>query len=270
MSNAREPRDGLVIQAVDRAVSILEILARRGPTRVTEVAGELGIHKSTAFRLLSTLEARGLVEQETGRGRYRLGFGIVRLAGGATVRLEFHQYSRPICLRLAEETGETVNMAIRDGRHAINIEQVMGSSAVTTVNWVGQRTPLHATSSGKVFLAHLPEPELTGLLAGPLERFTPGTVVDPAGLAAQLDRVRADGYAYTVEELEVGLNAVAAPIRAADGTVVAAVSVSGPSYRIAPERVADLGELVKIAARALSQHIGFFGLPNGWKGPAPP
>lgn len=270
MSNASEPRDGLVIQAVDRAVSILEILARRGPTRVTEVAGELGIHKSTAFRLLSTLEARGLVEQETGRGRYRLGFGIVRLAGGATVRLEFQQYSRPICLRLAEETGETVNMAIRDGRHAINIEQVMGSSAVTTVNWVGQRTPLHATSSGKVFLAHLPEPELAGLLAGPLERFTPGTVVDPARLAAQLDRVRAHGYAYTVEELEVGLNAVAAPIRASDGTVVAAVSVSGPSYRIAPERVADLGELVKIAARALSQHIGFFGLPNGWKGLAPP
>jgi len=267
MSNASEPQGSLVIQSVDRAISILEILARRGPTRVTEVAGGLGIHKSTAFRLLATLEARGLVEQEAGRGRYRLGFGIVRLAGGATARLEFHQYNRPICLRLAEETGETVNMAIRDGRHAINIEQVMGSSAVTTVNWVGQRTPLHATSSGKVFLAHLPEPELAGLLAGALERFTPGTVVDPAHLAGQLDQVRADGYAYTVEELEVGLNAVAAPIHAFDGTVVAAVSVSGPSYRIVPERVTRLGELVKAAAWAISQHIGLLGLPNGWERP---
>ncbi|HEV8650723.1 MAG TPA: IclR family transcriptional regulator [Actinomycetes bacterium] len=251
------------MQSVDRAVSIMEMLARRGPTRVTEVAGELGIHKSTAFRLLSTLEARGLVEQGAGRGRYRLGYGIVRLAGGATVRLEFHQYSRPICLRLAGETGETVNMAIRDGRYAINVEQVMGSSAVTTVNWVGQRTPLHATSSGKVFLAHLPEPELARLLAGPLERFTPGTVVDPARLDEQLQKVRADGYAYTVEELEVGLNAVAAPIRAFDGTVAAAVSVSGPSYRILPDRVTELGELVQAAARAIS-----LGLPNGWKRPA--
>jgi DNA-binding IclR family transcriptional regulator len=263
MSNDSEPRDGPVIQSVDRAVSIMEMLARRGPTRVTEVAGELGIHKSTAFRLLSTLEARGLVEQGAGRGRYRLGYGIVRLAGGATVRLEFHQYSRPICLRLAGETGETVNMAIRDGRYAINVEQVMGSSAVTTVNWVGQRTPLHATSSGKVFLAHLPEPELARLLAGPLERFTPGTVVDPARLDEQLQKVRADGYAYTVEELEVGLNAVAAPIRAFDGTVAAAVSVSGPSYRILPDRVTELGELVQAAARAIS-----LGLPNGWKRPA--
>jgi len=262
MSNGSEPRNGLLIQSVDRAVSILEMLARQGPTRVTEVADELGIHKSTAFRLLSTLEARGLVEQEQGRGRYRLGFGIVRLAGGATARLEFHQYSRPVCLRLAEETGETVNMAIRDGRYAINIEQVMGSSAVTTVNWVGQRTPLHATSSGKVFLAHLPEPELAGLLAGPLQQFTPGTVVDPARLAEQLHQVRADGYAYTVEELEVGLNAVAAPIRAFDGTVVAAVSVSGPSYRMVPDRVGDLGELVTAAAKAISQHIGLFGLPS--------
>jgi len=263
MSNDSEPRDGPVIQSVDRAVSIMEMLARRGPTRVTEVAGELGIHKSTAFRLLSTLEARGLVEQGAGRGRYRLGYGIVRLAGGATVRLEFHQYSRPICLRLAGETGETVNMAIRDGRYAINVEQVMGSSAVTTVNWVGQRTPLHATSSGKVFLAHLPEPELARLLAGPLERFTPGTVVDPARLDEQLQKVRADGYAYTVEELEDGLNAVAAPIRAFDGTVAAAVSVSGPSYRILPDRVTELGELVQAAARAIS-----LGLPNGWKRPA--
>jgi IclR family acetate operon transcriptional repressor len=259
MSNLGDSRDTLLIQSVDRAVSILEILARRGAARVTEVAAEVGIHKSTAFRLLATLEARGLVEQDGGRGAYRLGFGIVRLAGGTPARQDLHRYSRPVCQWLAEQAGETVNVAIRDAGHAVNIEQVMGSAVVTTVNWVGRHTPLHATSSGKVLLAHLPEQELARLLAGPLQRYTANTVVDPARLREQLRAVRDDGYAVTVEELEIGLNTVAAPIRAFDGTVAAAVSVSGPSYRITPERLASLAELVKSAGEAISSRIGFTG-----------
>ncbi|HYT25343.1 MAG TPA: IclR family transcriptional regulator [Actinomycetota bacterium] len=245
------------MQSVDRAVAAMEILARRGAARVTEVAGELGIHKSTAFRLLSTLEARGLVEQDGDRGRYRLGFGVVRLAGAATGRLELNQYSRPICERLAEQAGETVNLAVHDGDHAINVEQVMGSASVTSVNWVGQRTPLHATSSGKVFLAHLPAAELAALLARPLARFTANTIVDPPALSEQLDAIRADGFAYSVEELEIGLNAVAAPVRSFDGAVVAAVSVSGPAYRITPGRIAEFGGLVVAAGNAISRRIGF-------------
>src|SRR5207248_2064082 len=116
----------------------------------TEIAGELGVHKSTAFRLVGVLEARGLVEQLGERGKYAIGFGVVRLAGAASERMDLPRLGRPFCDLLATELGETVNLAIRDNDVALNVSQARGTASVTAHNWVGQRTPLHATSSGKV------------------------------------------------------------------------------------------------------------------------
>ncbi|WP_370114668.1 IclR family transcriptional regulator [Streptacidiphilus sp. MAP12-33] len=245
------------MQSVDRAVTILELLAARGEAGVTEIAAELGVHKSTAFRLVAALELRGLVEQPGERGKYRLGLGLVRLAGAATVRLDLSQQSRPVCERLAVEVAETINVAILDVDAAVNIEQVLGPSAITTHNWVGQRTPLHATSSGKVLLAHLPEQALAARLADPLERFTTQTVTDPARLRRQLETARKDGYACTVEELETGLNAVAAPVFAHNGQVVAAISASGPSFRLAEPRLAEVAQAVREAAEQVSTRLGY-------------
>jgi DNA-binding IclR family transcriptional regulator len=245
------------VQSVDRAVTILELLAARGEAGVTEIAAELGVHKSTAFRLVAALELRGLVEQPGERGKYRLGLGLVRLAGAATVRLDLSQQSRPVCERLAVQVAETINVAILDVDAAVNIEQVLGPSAITTHNWVGQRTPLHATSSGKVLLAYLPGPALTLRLAEPLERFTARTVTDPARLRRQLDAAREDGYACTVEELETGLNAVAAPVFAHNGQVVAAISASGPSFRLAKPRLAEVAKAVRDAAEEVSGRLGY-------------
>ncbi|MGW0480836.1 IclR family transcriptional regulator [Nonomuraea sp. NPDC003214] len=239
------------VQSVDRAIAILEILARDGASRVTDLAAELDVHKSTAFRLLAALEQGGLVEQSGDRGRYRLGFGVVRLAGAATAQLDLAKESREVCLRLAGELGETVNVAVpRDG-FAVNISQVRGPSAISGHNWVGQRTPAHATSSGKVLLAF-------GALALPevLDRFTPLTITDARLLG--LAEIRRRGWAFTVEELELGLNAVAAPVRGGDGAVVAAVSVSGPSYRLTPQRLPEVGEVMAGGAREISQRIGHY------------
>ncbi|WP_343950701.1 IclR family transcriptional regulator [Nonomuraea longicatena] len=239
------------VQSVDRAIAILEILARRGATRVTDLAAELDVHKSTASRLLAALEQGGLVEQDGERGRYRLGFGVVRLAGAATAQLDLAKESREVCGRLAEEVGETVNVAVPLDGHAVNITQVRGPSAISGHNWVGQRTPSHATSSGKVLLAF-------GALDPPprLERYTPATVTTVEELG--LDRIRERGWASTVEELEIGLNAVAAPVRGADGAVVAAVSVSGPSYRLTPERLPEVGARLVEGADRISQRIGYY------------
>ncbi|MFI6477318.1 IclR family transcriptional regulator [Nonomuraea sp. NPDC050663] len=239
------------VQSVDRAIAILEILARDGATRVTDLAAALEVHKSTAFRLLGALEQGGLVEQSGERGRYRLGFGVVRLAGAATAQLDLSRESREVCGRLAEEVGETVNIAVAQDGFAVNITQVRGPAAISGHNWVGQRTPAHATSSGKVLLAFGALP-----LPGQLERFTARTIVDPELLG--LGAVRRDGWAATEEELEVGLNAVAAPIRGADGSVIAAVSASGPSYRLTPERLPLVAGLLVEGAREISQRIGFF------------
>ncbi len=251
MSNGESP-----VQSVDRAVTILELLAERGEAGATEIATALGVHKSTAFRLTSALERRGLVTQPGERGKYRLGLGLVRLAGAATARLDLAQHSRPICERLALQVAETVNVAVLYGGAALNIDQVLGPSAVTTHNWVGQRTPLHATSSGKVLAAYLPPERADQLLAGELQRFTPATITDPAELRAQFAAVRKAGYGYTVEELEQGLNAVAAPVFGPDGTVVAAVSASGPSFRLTQQRIPAVADVVCAAAAEISVSLG--------------
>ncbi|PZG03925.1 IclR family transcriptional regulator [Nonomuraea aridisoli] len=240
------------VQSVDRAIAILELLARDGATRVTDLAAELDVHKSTAFRLLASLEQGGLVEQTADRGRYRLGFGLVRLAGAVTAQLDLSRESRPVCLRLAEGIGETVNIAVPRNGDPVNISQVRGPAAISGHNWVGQRTPSHATSSGKVLLAF-------GALRPPaeLERYTPHTITSAEQLG--LEEIRERGWACAVEELEVGLNAVAAPIRGADGSVVAAVSASGPSYRLTPQRLPEVAELLVKGAREISQRIGYYG-----------
>ena len=156
------------VQSVDRALTILEVLARVGEAGVTEIAGELGVHKSTAFRLVTTLEAHRLVEQTTDRGRYRLGVGVLRLAGATTARLDLVQEARPVCRQLAADTGETVNIAVLSESSALYLDQIAGSSALQPHNWVGQHIPLHATSNGKVLLSGLDDAQVKELLGTPL------------------------------------------------------------------------------------------------------
>ena len=245
------------VQSVDRAISVLEILAQ-GEAGITEIAGELGVHKSTVSRLVSVLESRGLVEQLGERGKYAIGFGVVRLAGAATGRMDLTKLGQPVCQSLADEFGETVNIAVHDAGVAINITQARGSAAISAVNWIGQRTPLHATSSGKVLLAHLPEDERKRLAARELDSYTEHTVVDPGRLLAELTEVAARGHAACFEELELGLHAVAVPIRGHRGEVVAAMSASGPSYRLSRQRVEEIVPAMSAAAAGLSAQLGYF------------
>ncbi|MFF3513284.1 IclR family transcriptional regulator [Streptomyces sp. NPDC002573] len=248
------------VQSVDRAISVLEILAQRGEAGVSEVAAEIEVHKSTAFRLLGALEARGLVEQSGERGKYSLGFGIVRLAGAVTGRIDITQQGRSVCERLAESIGETVNIAVMQEHYAINLYQVRGQAAVTAHNWVGQLTPLHATSSGKIMLAHLATEERAALLtdAG-LKKLTPRTISSKAKLEKNLAEARERGYAWTLEELEIGLHAMAAPIRDREGEVIASISASGPSYRFTEERMHELAPVLVKGAEEISHRMGYLG-----------
>lgn len=244
------------VQSVDRAVSVLEVLARHGEAGVTEIADELGVHKSTAFRLLGVLENRGLVDQEKERGKYYLGAGVLRLAGAAAIRLDISQESAPVCRQLADELGETANVAVLDGDAAVNIMQARGTAAVTAHNWLGRRTPLHATASGKVLLAHLPNSAREKVLARKQARFTAATVTSAAALREQLDAVLERGYGIATEELEEGLNAVAAPVRSHDGGVIGAIGVSGPVYRMSEDRLPHLAKGAVAAADELSRRMG--------------
>lgn len=250
-------RTGDGVQSVDRALTILEVLARMGEVGVTEIAAELDVHKSTAFRLVSTLEAHGLVEQPSGRGKYRLGMGVLRLAGATTARLDVVQEARPLCLQLAADTGETVNLAVLSERSALYLDQVAGSSsALQSHNWVGQHIPLHATSNGKILLSGLDQSRLDEML-GAMPAYTGLTITRRSELRTELDRVREQGYAVAVDELEVGLTAAAAPIRNARGDVIASMSVSGPTLRLQGGRVDEVVELLVVAAREVSHRLGW-------------
>src|SRR6476619_640665 len=222
------------VQSGDRALTILEVLARIGEAGVTEIAAELGVHKSTAFRLVTTLEAHRLVEQATDRGKYRLGVGILRLAGATTARLDLVTEARPVCRQLAVDTGETVNIAVRSETSALYLAQVAGSSALQPHNWVGQHIPLHATSNGKVLLSEMTESELKAAVRE-LPRFTDQTITTRPRLRDDLAAVRKAGYA----------------------DIIPSMSIAGPTFRLDSERLAEAVPLLVSAATEVSHRLGW-------------
>jgi DNA-binding IclR family transcriptional regulator len=258
MSNGVETdRDAAVIRSVDRAIAILDLLALEGWRTGAEVARELGVHRSTALRLLATLDRHGLVERDPRTAKYRLGRRVAQLASSVRGEVDLRQAARPVLEALARALGETVTLDVLDGEEIVPVEQATGSTSVVSVNWLGTRSPVHCTASGKVILAFGPAARRTALLGRTLERRTQHTVTDPAELDAQLREARDSGYARTFEELEVGLNAIAAPVRNAEGEVVAALDVSGPAHRIAPSGRSQLVARTREAADELSHRLGY-------------
>src|SRR5213594_296024 len=245
------------VRSVDRAVAILDVLAQGGMRTGAEVARELRVHRSTALRLLGTLERHALGERDQRTNRYRLGRRLPQLASVVTGEFDLRYVARPVCERLAVAVGETATLDVLIGDVIVPIEQATASTSVVGVNWLGRRTPVHCTASGKVITAFAPDAVRERLLALPLDRVTPNTITDRAKLEAQLEEARQTGVARTHEELEVGLDAIAAPVYGVDGEVVAALDVSGPSHRL--RNRPDLDRLTREGAADLSRRLGYRG-----------
>jgi len=244
------------IQSVDRAIQLLTLVGERGAMGVSELSRALGVHKTTASRLAATLAHHGLLERGE-NDRYRLGFALVYLAGEVMADLDVVTVSRPVVQQLAETTRETVNLGVLHAGAVVCVDQASGSSSVMSVSWIGKRTPLNCTANGKVLLAAMDPAQLDRVLAEPLERCTPRSIVDPEALRADLERCRRNGFAATVEELEEGLNAVAAPVHRGDGQIIAALSIAGPAFRLRPVDLLRLGEEASAGAEAISRRLGF-------------
>ena len=244
---------------MERAVTILDLLAAGGWRSGAEIARDLGVHRSTALRLLGTLERHALVERDPRSAKYRLGRRLPQLASVVTGESDLRSVARPVCENLAGALGETVTLDVLVGDEIVPIEQATASTSVVSVNWLGRRTPVHCTASGKVILAFGPPAIRERLLGGPLERSTAHTIAARAELEEQLGQALKDGFARTYEELEVGLDAIAAPVLAASGEVVAAIDVSGPSHRLRAEGRPELVRLTLDAAADLSRRLGFRG-----------
>lgn len=258
MPKIRSKRPEGHIQAVDRAAALLRALGNGADELgVTELSHRLAVHKSTASRLLSTLERHRLVEKNPLTDKYRLGPEISRLAESRLQRTDLISLARPTLVELAETTNETVNLAVLDGEQVMNIDQVTSSHVVNIVNWTGRRTPAHCVSNGKVLLAHLPDEQLARVIQAGLPRLTERTLTRPADLRAELAAIRRRGYATAEGEFEEGMNAVSAPVRNQRGEVVAAVTVSGPVYRLPRTRLTELAQSLMAAAEAISRRLGY-------------
>lgn len=239
------PRGG--VQSVDRALDILELLASRpGTLGVTEIARGTGLAPGTAHRLLVGLAQRGWVRQDPGR-RYGVGPAALRLGGAASTKLA--AVAAPFLRAAVEATGETANLASLDGDVMVYVAQSPSPHTLRIFAEVGRPVPLHSTAVGKVVLAGMDPGLAQELLAGTgLVARTPRTLTDPDDLRAELDRVRAQGWAMDDEEQELGVRCVAVPVGTGSERARMALSVSGPTERMSRERaVSVVPALTRIA-----------------------
>jgi IclR family transcriptional regulator, acetate operon repressor len=239
------------VAAVDRGADLLiRVLESEQPVALTELANASGIPKSTASRLLTALERRGLVEQDGPRGLLRPGPAILRAAERSLLERNVVEVARASLDRLGDATGETINLAVAGRDGVEHVAQVESRHFLGVGQWLGRSVAYHCTANGKVFLAfgRVPMPER-------LERYTPATITDPAQLEAELETVRRQEFAAAVDELETGLAAVATPVRGAGGDVVAALSISGPTLRMTPRRIRELQTILTDEARALTRRL---------------
>ncbi len=235
-----------------------EFLSREEQIGVSELARRLGLGKSTVHRLLTTLTQEGLVEKDPVSGGYRLGLVMFELGEAVKVHLDLHAAAGGVLAQLREETRESSQVGVLDGADVVYIDRLESPQTLRLFTETGRRVPAYATSSGKVLLAHLPAAELSDLLDRmTLHALTPDTITDRSALEAELDKVRRRGWAEAVEEREVGVVSLAAPIFDARGVVVAAISIGAPSARLGAANRRRLAPAVVEAGEAVSHRLGW-------------
>lgn len=252
-------RQGETVQAVVRALTLLDALGKsRREVGVAELSKQVEIHVSTAHRLLATLIVQGYARQNPETGRYALGAKAFHLAESYLGQLDLRHVVRPILERLSRETGETANLVILDGREVLYLDKVESPQSLRIFSRIGRRAPLHCTAAGKVLLAACAWSEAQRLLGpDPLERFTPRTILRLEALRRELDMTRAEGVSLDREECEEGATCIATPVRSTQGDTVAALSISGPTLRMHPERVRQLTPVVLRMGREASEQLGY-------------
>lgn len=240
------------VQSLRRALALLDAIADASPrgATVAELASVCGINRATAWRLLATLEGRGFVERDPASSRYQIGYTVARLAAASGTDAVVRR-AHPVLERVCAQTGEAAILALARRSGLVYVDGV-APPAVLTVNWLARPVPLHATSTGKAWLAWLPEPEARGVLGPVLEGFTDATVTDFGRLFSELAQIREQGFAVSAGELEPALFGVSAPVlRPGDRFPLAVFSIWGPADRLRRSRLQALGAVAIDAAVAL-------------------
>ena len=246
------------VRAVERALQILECFDDQHPERgISEIAQAVGLHKATAYRIVTTLANYGYLEWIAEGQKYRLGLELANLGFKVIRRLDLRREAHPFMKQLVQEWDETCDLSIFIQGKAFYLEVLRGDHALTISAAVGQRLPAHCTASGKLFLAYLPETELNAILSQPMEAYTDNTITSRDELFNQLEKIRNQGYSVDYEEYELGICAVAAPIFNQRGNIIAAIGGPSPTSRMTPERILEIAEAYKKAAQGISRRMGY-------------
>jgi IclR family transcriptional regulator, KDG regulon repressor len=245
------------LSSVKNALKILNSFSEQEPVKkITDLASELGIAKSTVSRLMSTLASEGYVIKEQGSQKYRLGLSVLNLAGVVTSTMDIHRESLPVLERLSKGIDETCHLVFLEGTDVVYLLKFESSHPVRVSSHVGKRNPSHCTSSGKVLLAYQSEDVVNRVIANGLIRYTPRTITNPDQLRKDLQKVKKDGYCISIEEFIEGVNTVGAPIRDYTGQVIAAITIVAPAQRMHERNIQQYVKKVVDAAQTISQAMG--------------
>ncbi len=241
-------------QAVVRALRMLRAFTREAPKlSLGQLTSALGLTKTTAHRLLLALESEGLVVHDLVLNTYHLGPGVIALGSQALLTSDLRAMVRPTLDRVARRTGESTSLEVLVGDHMLILDGVKGRHVISAGLEIGTSWPVHATSTGKCVLAHLPEASREHVLGSAMSRFTEHTVTDPDVLRIELETIRDAGFAVADQELETNFIAIAAEFCDPLGEVQGAISVGGPASRFPPSRIRSLGEQLRSEADQISQ-----------------
>jgi IclR family transcriptional regulator, KDG regulon repressor len=246
------------VRAVERALQILDCFDdEHAEMGISEIAQVVGLHKATAYRIVTTLVNYGYLEWLPEKQQYKLGIELANLGYKVIRRMDLRREAFPYMKKMVQEWDETCDLSIFDQGRAFYIEVLRGNHALTITAAVGQRLPVHCTASGKLLLAYLPSEELEAILNQPLAAYTDNTITSPGELRDHLKDIRGRGYSVDNEEFELGICAVAAPIFNRRGDVIAAIGSPSPVSRMNPERITEIAQAVKEAGQAISHRMGY-------------
>ncbi|KAF5045338.1 Transcriptional regulator KdgR [anaerobic digester metagenome] len=246
------------IQSVERASLIIKLLAKKeSPMKLTEIADELDINKSTIHGIIKTLKYHGFIDQDKETQKYRLGMYLVELGNIVTKSLDIRIITSPIIAEVCEKLSETVHIGMLDGYEVVYVDKKESNQSMRIFTTIGAKKPAYSTGVGKAMLAYIDEENINSYLPNNLEKVTKNTIIDKKVLLEELKSIREEGIAFDNEENIEGLTCISAPIFDSIGRVKYSISVSGPSIRMTEQKIKKAIVVVKDAANKISEEFGY-------------
>lgn len=246
------------VQSIDRAVSILKCFSKqRKEMKLSEIADELSLNKSTVHGIISTLKYNGFIDQDEETQKYRLRLYLMKLGDTVASSIDIRDIAHPIIKEVSQQLNETVHLSKLDGDELIYLDKVESNQSMRIFTTIGSRMPAYCTGMGKAMLAYIDDEKINNLLSDALKPMTEYTITDKNELLKRLADIREKGYAMDNEENSIGLRCIAAPIFDHKGNAKYAISVSGPTVRMTDKRMENIISIIKDSARKISYKLGY-------------